>query len=148
MTGVSCFPLSIQTQQTSSDSFYGNRYGSVELELVGDLLSGMAGVAGRLAHAFETTLKAKATADANKPQKSEASSRVNQATKRLSEVQKLALARDPNAAPAMLVSLSQDVSSAVRNEVALNPSSPAFILRKLALDSDKFIASQARTRLS
>lgn len=142
MTGIACFPLSIQSQNSSDYGTYGSS--SVEFELVGDLFAGVSSVAGKLANAFHSSVKAKAAAKA----KTLDSQSVDKASKLLSEQEKLVLARDPKAAPAILVSLSQDASSAVRNEVALNPSSPAFILRKLALDSDKFIASQARTRLS
>lgn len=138
MTGISCFPLSVQTQSSQSAG-YGDGYGrTIELELVGDLIAGITNAAGKLANLFEQAAKAGVAS-----KKAE----LKNARKTRSEQQKLALARNPKTAPAILVELSRDVNSAVRNEVALNLSAPDFILRKLAADTDTFIASQARTRL-
>lgn len=143
MSGIACFPLSIQSESSRSDvGYYGNS--SVELELVGDLFAGVSGLAGKLAKLFDGSNKEKVVAGYNKAH----SQSYDKPSKPLSEKEKLVLARNPKSAPAILVTLSQDASSAVRNEVALNPSSPEFILRKLAADNDKFIASQAKTRLS
>lgn len=139
MTGISCFPLSVQTQSSQSAGYGEYGYGrSVDLELVGDLIAGMTNAAGKLASLFEQAAKAGVAA-----KKAE----LKNAQETLLEQQKLALARNPKTAPAILVELSRDVNSAVRNEVALNLSAPDFLLRKLAADSDTFIASQARTRL-
>lgn len=64
------------------------------------------------------------------------------------ETQKLALARNQETPAAVLLALSDDASSAIRNELIFNPAVPASVLFKLAGDSDRFIAAQAQSRIS
>jgi hypothetical protein len=66
----------------------------------------------------------------------------------LTEAHKLALARNPETPASMLLDLSNDTNSAVRNELVFNPLVPATVLFKLASDNDQFIRAQARTRIS
>ncbi|MBX9689966.1 MAG: hypothetical protein K2X27_24865 [Candidatus Obscuribacterales bacterium] len=67
---------------------------------------------------------------------------------KLSEKQKLLLAQNPLTAAEILLQLSSDQSSEVRNAVLQNPASPSQVIKKLAADKDAFIRAEARMMIS
>jgi len=66
----------------------------------------------------------------------------------LSINEKIELARSSQTPASVLLELSYDPESTVRNELVFNQLVPATVLFRLAEDRDAFIRAQARTRLT
>lgn len=67
---------------------------------------------------------------------------------RLATQDKVALARNPQTDIATLEALLADGDDATRSELIFNPSTPASLLKRLSQNPNRFIAAQAKARLS
>jgi len=71
-----------------------------------------------------------------------------QSAQPMTENQRTALAKSACTPISVLECLTFDQSAAVRNELIFNPGVPKHVLQSLAGDPDRFIAGQAKARLT
>lgn len=66
----------------------------------------------------------------------------------VSELERINLARNKSTPVEKIAELARDQSPLVRNAVLFHPALPLSALMQLAADSDRFVAAQARSRLT
>lgn len=132
--GFSCFPVSMQAGNSLND----DRTSNFQIDLLTEVANTIIDLTRRVR---------------SRPQAPQAPSGASEvaSVSPLSDSDdrmKLAFAANPRTSILRLTELSSHPNAAVRTEVVFNPSTPPSLLFELANDQDRFVAAQARARLT